>query len=189
MARRGRLDKFRAPAPEPTPAPEAQGEQPAAEQKPAAQPQEKAFESERLMLFGPPATQKNIAVFAAMGLVFMGLFYFLLAREERPFPWPGLIFAAVHGALLGMLIGQLILVYADRIIVLFTLMAMFIAETIYGAARWSGLQKFEFNRARFQEILAILFWAGFVGFWIGFIFFVNRLRARERFKKRYSSGE
>jgi hypothetical protein len=186
MGRRGRLDKFRAPAPEPTPEPAAQGSQPADGQKLAAAPEEKPFESERLMLFGPPRTQKNIAVISVTGLVLMGLIYVVLAKDEKPFPVGALIFAAIHGGLLGMLMGQLILVYADRMIVLFTLMAVVVAESIYGATHWAGLETIN-HRQLFQEVLGIFFWAGFVGFWLGFIFFVKRLRDRARFQRRFTA--
>ncbi len=185
MARRRRLDKFAAPAP--TPEPEAQGEQTAAGQPSvSAKVEEKPFESERLMLFGPPATQKNILILAIVGLVVMGLIYVVLAKDERPFPVGALIFTAIHGALLGMLMGQLMLVYADRLIVLFTLMAVVVAESIYGATRWAGLDKVD-HRQLFQEVLGIFFWAGFVGFWIGFVFFVRRLRARAKFQRRFTA--
>ena len=196
MARRRGMEKYVVQAPQQPaqpqpPQPQPPQPQPPQGESPAPEAKEKVFESERLMLFGPPQTQKTIAILAFAGLVVAALVYGVLlrSRPEATFPWPGFIFTALHGALTGMLLGQLILVYADRIIILFTLMSIFVSETVYGAAMWSALPKFEFTRERFQEILAIFFWAGFVGFWIGFAFYAKRLRDRRRFQQRYSVGQ
>jgi hypothetical protein len=155
------------------------------------EPEEKAFESERLMLFGPPGTQKNILILAIVGLLFSGIVYYAspAAKENaaKGLQAAPMIFVMIHGALTGMLLGQFILVYPDRIIILFTLMSMLVAETIFGAVTWGGTEKFVYNRSTFGIILAILFWGGFVGFWIGFAFYAKRLSDRKRFQRRISS--
>jgi hypothetical protein len=77
----------------------------------------------------------------------------------------------------------LTLVYPDRVMVLFTLLAVVVGEFIYLGA--SGkFDNFEFNRETFQAILAIFFWSGFVGFWLGFVAYARRLEARRRFQQR-----
>lgn len=200
MARRRVFDKYAAPAPVPqaeqTPQTPAEGQGAPGASDPAsasrsAEAGEKAFESERLMLFGPPGTQKTILILAIAGLLVSGIVYYALApaldKAAEGLRVVPMIFVMIHGALTGMLLGQLIMVYPDRIIILFTLMTVFIAETIFGALTWGGTEKFVFNRASFGIILAILFWGGFVGFWIGFAFYAKRLRDRQRFNRRISS--
>ncbi len=187
MARRI-LDKYTKPAPEPEPQPQPTQPSPAPGVATPAKPAEKPFESERLMLFGPPRTQKTIAMVSGIGLVFTAIVYAILSKDVKPFPLAGLIFVAIHGALLGMLLSQLILVYPDRNIIIFTLMAVVVGESIYGGVIWSKLPEFVFNRQRFQEILAIFFWAGFVGFWVGYAFYAKRQSDRKKFVQRYSSG-
>ena len=167
MARRRGLDKFAAPEPEPAPETQAGAEQPV-----AAKVEEKPFEEERLMLFGPPATQKTILVFIIVGLLFSGLLYFLSPpapqNADKGLRVVPMIFVMVHGALLGMLLGQLFLVYADRIIVLFTLMGVVIGEAIFCAVKYND-HPFVYHRVAMGMLLGVFFWSGFVGFWIGFI--------------------
>lgn len=139
---------------------------------------------EKSVLFGTPEDRKTIIILACLGFVIAGLAYWLIAREEGSVPIPGIIFSAVNGGLLGMLLGQLILVYPDRVVVIFTLLGAFLAELIYLAG--SGkLENFVFNSNTFLALLAIFFWAGWVGFWIGFVMYAKRERRRQRFQQRF----
>jgi len=142
-----------------------------------------AESAERNVLFGTRENRKTIAILAAVGFVLAAILHSLVARSERGFSVVAMLFSALHGGLIGMLFGQLILVYPDRVMVIFTLMGVLLGEFIYLAA--SGkFDTFEFNRETFQAILAIFFWSGFVGFWFGFVAYARRQEARRRFHER-----
>ena len=135
------------------------------------------------VIFGTPEDRKTIIILMVIGFFVVGLVYSFVARNERPFPIIALLFTALHGALMGMLLGQLILVYPDRVVIICTLLAILIAELAYVVGT-SQSKPFEFNRDAFQAMTALFFWAGFVGFWIGFAMYARREGTRVRFQKR-----
>ncbi len=135
------------------------------------------------VIFGTPEDRKTIIILSVVGFFVIGLVYCFVARHERPFPLIALLFTALHGALMGMLLGQLILVYPDRVVVICTLLAILVAELAYVVGA-SQSKPFEFNREALQAMTALFFWAGFVGFWVGFAMYARREGARQRFQKR-----
>ncbi len=146
-------------------------------------PKEAAFESERLMLFGKPQTQRTILKFAIGGFVAIGVLYYVIAHEEKGFHWVPLIFTAVFGGLAGMLVGQIALVFKR--------MVFWICAGLLIAASEGGWALFlqdrnEAHSTIFSGVVAIFFLAGFIGFWVGFIFYQKQLRRQERFQQRYS---
>jgi len=135
------------------------------------------------VIFGTPEDRKTIIILMIVGFFVVGLLFYFLARDERPFPVIALLFTALHGALMGMLLGQLILVYPDRVVIIFTLLAVLIAELAYVVGS-SQSKPFTFNREALQAMTALFFWAGFVGFWFGFAMYARREGARQRFQRR-----
>jgi hypothetical protein len=184
MGRRRGISKF-APTPE-TPQPQAQAGTTGTQADLAAAPVKKEgfFESERRLLFGPVEKQKGVLILMIVGLVVAGLGYVLSpsAKPGDALRFGPMAFVLIHGALIGMLMGQLVLAYPDGMIVLFTLMSIVIAESIYGAWKW---QNFVFCRERLQEILGLFFWPGFAGFWFAFWMYFRRGQARKRFVQRH----
>ena len=134
----------------------------------------------RNVIFGTRKNQKSIVELAAAGFVVAGLIHLALAWNERGFSVIALLFSAFHGALLGMLIGQLIWVYPDRVMIAFASIGAFLGE-VAGLGATGRFSPFHANRDTFQVILAVAFWFGFIGFWIGFIAFAKRLRRRWRY--------
>jgi len=135
---------------------------------------------DRNVIFGTRKNRKNIAELAAATFVFAGLVHLILAWNERPFSVMALLFSAFHGGLLGMLIGQLIWVYPDRVMIAFASIGALLGEVGLLAAT-GRFEPFRFNRDTFQAMIALAFWFGFIGFWVGFILFAKRLRERWRF--------
>jgi len=168
MARRRGLSKYRV-----------------AEMKPAAPtgatPQAAA---ERSVIFGTPDDRKRILIMMGVGLVLFALGYYLLAKDTGAVSIAALIFTAINGALLGMLLGQLMLVYPDRVMVVFVLMAVLLGETLYVVASGKLEKGFTFTADVLRDMTAIFFWAGFLGFWFGYIMFARRQIKRRRFQQR-----
>jgi len=172
MARRRRLSKYSVAKLTST-GPGVGGEAEEPQQQPA----------EKSVLFGTPSDRKTIAIVAGVGFVVMGLFHYLVGRASGGTSIAAILFTALHGALLGMLLGQLILVYPDRVVIIFTLLVGLVGELVYvvGTGRTAH---FELNAQTVQAITAIFFWGGFVGFWIGFLMYTKHQKARMRFQQR-----
>lgn len=136
------------------------------------------------VIFGTPEDRKTIIILMIVGFLTVGLVYYFVAKDERPFPVIALLFTALHGALMGMLLGQLILVYPDRVVIIFTLLAILIAELAFVVGT-SQSKPFRFNREALQAMTALFFWAGFVGFWIGYAMYARREGARQRYQRRF----
>ena len=149
-----------------------------------SQPEEK-----KSVLFGSRADRKAIIVMSIVGFLVMALAYYVVAAAEGSgISIPALLFTAFHGALLGMLLGQLIFVYPDNIMIIFTLLTVVIGETAYVfGLRRPGKPAFDIDD--FLATVAVFFWAGFVGFWVGFLVYVKRVRARQRFRRRYETRQ
>ena len=158
---------------------------------PAEAPSQPPVETgpERSILFGMPDNQKSIAILAGAGFLLIGLVYFALYRSDPGFSYMALFFIALHGGLLGMLLGQLILVYPDRVMVICTLIAVLVGVVIYVMATGMLDGGYRFGRRDFQAVLAIFFWAGFIGFWLGFVAYYRRVAERRRFQRRFKSPE
>lgn len=155
-----------------------------AEMKPAGAPSGTTQQPvERSVLFGTRENRKVILILSGVGLVVFALAYYLVAAKEE-FSVAAMIFTAINGALLGMLLGQLTLVYPDRAIVVCTLMGVLLGETLYVVLSVRGEDAFAFNSEVLRDMTAIFFWAGWLGFWIGFIAFAKRQARRQRFQQR-----
>jgi len=161
-------------------------EEPPPPQEPAPHEQKP---SEISVIFGNRETQKTIGIIAGVAFVSIALIYFLLFKNDPDFRILALLFAALHGGLGGMLIGQLILVYPDRVMVLFTLMGVVVGESIFLAASGVIDKGFVFDLDTFHGLVAVFFWAGFVGFWLGFVAYARRVSARKRFQQRFQSPD
>ena len=138
------------------------------------------------VLFGTPDNRKVIIIMSVVGMLLFALLHFVISPEGQ-LSVAALIFTAVHGALLGMLIGQVMLVYPDRVMVVFVVMAVLLGETVYLAAT-KQFEHFEFNVERLRDMTAIFFWAGWVGFWLGFIVLVKRAKRRRLFQMRFQAA-
>ena len=141
------------------------------------------------LLFGTRENQKTIAVIAAVCFVAVAIVDFLIAKDEQPFPFVALLFTALHGGLVGMLAGQLILVYSDLMVIICTAMAVVIGEVTWLAISGVLDTGFVLDRHQLQAIVAVFFWSGFLGFWVGFIAFAKRLSERRHFQKRFQGED
>jgi hypothetical protein len=142
----------------------------------------------RSVIFGTRKDQKSIAELAAAGFVVAGLIHLALGWNERGFSVIALLFSAFHGGLLGMLIGQLIWVYPDRVMIAFASIGAFLGVVVVLVAT-GRFEPFQPNRDTFQVVLALAFWFGFIGFWVGFISFAKRLEQRWRYHERIERME
>jgi hypothetical protein len=141
------------------------------------------------VLFGTKHDQKTIAIAAGIGFAFIGIIYGAMAYNDPKLskglsPYLTCFFAALHGGMAFGLITQLALVYRDRVVVLCTILGILLGE--FGFLWGSGqMENFVLDRLTFGMIVAVFFWSGFVGFWVGFIFYAKRLQRLQRFQSRY----
>jgi len=142
--------------------------------------------AEKSVLFGTRDNRKMIIIMSGVGVMLLGLFHYAISPEGELSP-AALIFTAIHGGLLGMLLGQLMLVYPDRVMVVFVLMAVLLCESLYVVAT-GKLDHFEFNVEVLRDMTAIFFWSGWVGFWLGFIMLAKRAKRRRAFQQRFQSA-
>ncbi len=139
---------------------------------------------ERGVIFGTPQNRKAIIIMSIAGFVLVGLVHFFMTRNDSDFSVPAVILTAVHGGLIGMLMGQLMFVYPDGVMVVSTLIAIAAFEGLYVFWRSGDVRGFEFDRNALTAMVGIFFWSGFVGFWGGFIFYITGHQKREHFQKR-----
>lgn len=135
------------------------------------------------VIFGSRESAKRIGIMAGVfGVILAGIF-FALYRGEDNVIWPT-GFVLIFGALLGMVIGQMAFVHPYRQLVIPAMAMMFFGVLLWVMAFMSPVD-WELTRGNYLALVGLLFVCGFVGYWVGYLFYRKTIGESRRFQERH----
>ena len=136
------------------------------------------------VIFGSRESAKGIGVMAGLfGIVLAGIF-FAMYRGDGDTIWPATGFVLIFGALLGMVVGQMAFVHPYRQLVIPALAMMFFGVLLWVMAFMMPVD-WALTRGNYLALVGLLFVCGFVGYWLGYVFYRRTVGESRRFQERH----